>query len=719
MYLDSKDKEYYAEIRRYNSVLKEFPENSHVLRERANCRFWHADWKRAANDFELLLQKNPDDVVLWVMMGQACVHGRLPRQAVTACSRAIELDPDFDLPYMHRAWAYRQLKQWDASIADYTKAIELKRKKRATIHSPMYRGMLYMEMGEYEKAADDFTLAISISRACEGLYVLRGKAYIKMKQYEKVVENATALMEIYGEPLSYCLEERSYAYEKLGQKEKAEADLALIKKIQKEEAAREKSTTKAAAANSKEYAKANRKHAQEIRKNEEAAEKTILKYTEAIEADKNDMKAYYQRGLAYMGQGEYKKALKDFNTIDPVGSPGFIIAYHYHRAECYDRTDQITKSLNDYAKVLSLNPNNAVYPEMAGNNLNKAAVYEMADIYRLLGDTDKEIACLEKFIEFCPLDYVPGERNIGLYEVAGKYEKAVEFNTSYLIGYCSGFSLDSWRRARSRSYYQGPRIKKLTAGLALAPENAALYFLRGKAHDDTSQFEEAVADYTKAISLKPDMLIAYYYRALANAVLSDYHCFSSCDSESLDTKSKQTYYKWKKDEADTLNAMIADLRKVIHLNNNLAFAYRELGILYNAAGKHKSAISCFNKSLVIDPKDYRSYTERSKSFEKMKNYQAAIDDLSSYLQLCPHLNSSGSFFERRAGIYSKMGEFTKAIEDYSKAIEIEEENSWRIPGQLERLLEKRGKCYQALGEEARARADFDKAAELGKKEWRE
>jgi tetratricopeptide (TPR) repeat protein len=263
MYLDSKDKEYYAEIRRYNSVLKEFPENSHVLRERANCRFWHADWKRAANDFELLLQKNPDDAVLWVMMGQACVHGRLPRQAVTACSRAIELDPDFDLPYMHRAWAYRQLKQWDASIADYTKAMELDRKRKGSMHSTLYRGELYMEMGEYEKAASDFTLAISGSRFWYRLYAWRGIAYTKMKNYEKVIENANAFMDLDGELNEYLLKQRSYAYKKLGQKDKAEADLALIKRLN-EELKRERDANQKKYA--KQFAKEEREHEREIKK---------------------------------------------------------------------------------------------------------------------------------------------------------------------------------------------------------------------------------------------------------------------------------------------------------------------------------------------------------------------------------------------------------------------------------------------------------------------
>ncbi|GHV59045.1 hypothetical protein AGMMS49579_26680 [Spirochaetia bacterium] len=92
MNLDSKDQYYYAAIRRYTRLLKAFPGNTHVLALRASCRFWHADWRKAADDYEQLTKVESDNDYYWGMLGQACAHGRLPEKSITACTRAIELD---------------------------------------------------------------------------------------------------------------------------------------------------------------------------------------------------------------------------------------------------------------------------------------------------------------------------------------------------------------------------------------------------------------------------------------------------------------------------------------------------------------------------------------------------------------------------------------------------------------------------------------------------
>jgi tetratricopeptide (TPR) repeat protein len=368
---------------------------------------------------------------------------------------------------MHRGWAYRQLKQWDASIADYTKAMELDQKGEATAHPTKYRGELYMEMGEYEKAAEDFTLAISMSRFWSALYYLRGEAYIKMRQYEKAIENVNDAIsygatDLNGIPYDIFLIQRAKAYKKLGQKEKAEADLALIeqppaKKRQKrgmvwvtiypegyEEELREEACKRAA---------------------------VIKEFTAAIEANKNDAEAYYERGLAYMEERKYQKSIRDFTNairIDSNSAKAYfsrvelfdcngqitkaltdyakaisldpevmridsnLVKAYFSRAECFNRNGQITKALNDYAKVTSLDPNRAeAYEERAG-------------IYEELGDTEKTIAEWQNSINhgYYTLEII--KTLAILYEETGRYENAVKLYTWYLSEMNSS-SLRDWK----------------------------------------------------------------------------------------------------------------------------------------------------------------------------------------------------------------------------------------------------------------------------------
>ena len=55
--------------------------------------------------------------------------------------------------------------------------------------------------------------------------------------------------------------------------------------------------------------------------------------------------------------------------------------------------------------------------------------------------------------------------------------------------------------------------------------------------------------------------------------------------------------------------------------------------------------------------------------------------------------------------------YGKAIEDYSRAIELMENQAQKNP-LLPWIYRKRGECYQALGNGARAQIDFKKFGEL-------
>ena len=332
------DAEYKAEIRRHDRLIKLFPENLHLLKKRSYCRYGHEDWKKAAKDFEELVKMEPDNFVYWVMLGQSCAHGRLSEKAVKACSRAIELDPDELLPFMHRAWAFRQLKQWDSSIADYTKAIEIDMKGRPSMHAAKYRGELYMEMGEYEKAVDDFSLAISGSQWWKNLYIERGEAYLKLKQYEKVIENANAYMSINEKPDIYFLKQRSLAYEKLGQKEKAKVDLSLIEELkaeQRKESERQEKMLEKQKEISKKASDSRiaKKQRQRNLKEKEKHAAIINQCTAMIELNDRDAKAYCLRGQSLIVLKEYKDAIKDFSRAIQLNRD--YAAAYYNRGVCH------------------------------------------------------------------------------------------------------------------------------------------------------------------------------------------------------------------------------------------------------------------------------------------------------------------------------------------------------------------------------------------------
>ena len=55
-------------------------------------------------------------------------------------------------------------------------------------------------------------------------------------------------------------------------------------------------------------------------------------------------------------------------------------------------------------------------------------------------------------------------------------------------------------------------IADFTKALELDPDLVAAYNFRGKAYSDQRKFDEAIADFTKAIELDAEYAIAYYNR---------------------------------------------------------------------------------------------------------------------------------------------------------------------------------------------------------------
>lgn len=80
----------------------------------------------------------------------------------------------------------------------------------------------------------------------------------------------------------------------------------------------------------------------------------ILDYDKAISLNPKYLKAFYNRGLAYACQQDYEKAIEDFNKVIEL-NPEFAEAYHI-RGLAFDYMQDYTKAIADYDKAIELKP---------------------------------------------------------------------------------------------------------------------------------------------------------------------------------------------------------------------------------------------------------------------------------------------------------------------------------------------------------------------------
>ena len=189
---------------------------------------------------------------------------------------------------------------------------------------------------------------------------------------------------------------------------------------------------------------------------------------------------------------------------------------------------------------------------------------------------------------------------------------------------------------------------------------------------------------------------------------------------------------------------INDLDKAIRLNNNYAEAFSNRGFVYMStklfgqavkdfnraiqlapnnpwnyiyraqclrATDKAAALADFNKAVELAPNSFYVYSERGNFYENEKDFSKALEDYTRAIELDKREEVPALNLYNRAGVYQKMNMSGRAIDDYSRAISIMESQSQKNP-LLPWVYRKRGECYQALGDGARAQADFKKFADL-------
>jgi tetratricopeptide (TPR) repeat protein len=127
--------------------------------------------------------------------------------------------------------------------------------------------------------------------------------------------------------------------------------------------------------------------------------------------------------------------------------------------------------------------------------------------------------------------------------------------------------------------------------------DAEAYFRRGVAYGKMERYEEAIADFSKALELSPAYSAAYYNRGTCHGRAGRY------------------------DEA------IADFSKALDLDPKDADAYYNRGISYEKKGDHDQAVADFTKTLEVMPGHAGAYLNRAAVYLAKEDYEKAWDDV--------------------------------------------------------------------------------------------
>jgi len=158
----------------------------------------------------------------------------------------------------------------------------------------------YYEKGEYEKAIENYNMAILLNPIFSEAYFNRALSYYQLKNFEKSAADYSKAAELDpNNPIIYNNRGDTY------------------------------------------YRKQDFNNA-------------IKDYDKAISLNPDYLKAFYNRGLSYASNEDYEKAIEDFTKVVTLKAD-FAEAYHL-RGLAFEYAGNMDSAISDYEKALSLNP---------------------------------------------------------------------------------------------------------------------------------------------------------------------------------------------------------------------------------------------------------------------------------------------------------------------------------------------------------------------------
>lgn len=291
-----------------------------------------------------------------------------------------------------------------------------------------------------------------------------------------------------------------------------------------------------------------------------------------------------------------------------------------------------------------------------------------------------------------------------------------------------------------------------TTSVATKPSNnvankpkADDFYLQSVEKRSKADFQGAITDLNRAITINPNYAFAYYRRAEARQNIGEQ------DKAIGDLQKAAQLFSAQGHKADALRsqgsmrmlqkdfpAAIAAFSQAIKLNPKDTDAYAERGNVRVQSGDLKGAIADYDKSLSLQPSDIYAYMGRAFTHLKLQNKQSAIADVNQAINIAPNyaypylilgvtyytfgdtpqainnIKKASELFAAQGNLAKAYGSealaftvsnnYPAAINSYTKAIQVNPKDAG--------MYDLRGDAYAANGDAQKALADYNQAINI-------
>lgn len=300
----------------------------------------------------------------------------------------------------------------------------------------------------------------------------------------------------------------------------------------------------------------------------------LAEFDKAVSDNEQDPVLFNKRGMAAYQLGRYDDAAADFTSAAGLAEASdnkdvqkSAAVYYANLGDCHNKMGADDQALEDYSKALELDPSLSVVYNSRGNLYFDGGQYQQA-----ADDFSKAIDLETSSNDDQALVSLYWNR-AEAYRLNGNQQEAL--NDYLIYGQMAGQNLD-------RDYYA---------------KRASLYC-------GLSQFDQAKADYQKAIELDPNDPDLYLGLAQISLSEKDYSSASDQLSQYI---------------SQTENEQGADQK-------SLAAAYGDRGECDQQLGDTEKALADYSKAVELDPDYAWAYFMRGQLYQQMEEYEKAAAD---------------------------------------------------------------------------------------------
>ncbi|MEK7310327.1 MAG: tetratricopeptide repeat protein [Planctomycetota bacterium] len=622
-----------------------------------------------------------------VILSRIRMGGVSADRKITIAREALKIDPAFAEAWEELGGAYYDKKEYLKAVECYSKAIELAPAQA----SAYYKRGINLERLKNEEALSDYQKVVELAPDSSIGYYCKGSIDFRKRNFESALRNYNKAIELNtDDPFVY--NGRAMVYLHNGRTDLALADW---------NRAIELAPDSAVAYYSRGIFYGMRKE----------FNKAIADFSKVIELDLKNTSAYVGRGNAYREKKQYEQSFADYTKAIELASelnPSDISSIYVDRGNTFKMTGELIKALADYSKAIELDPKN---PD---------AFHSRGDTYILAyGNYGQAITDLTRAIKLNPDDpslyFCRGEAFRGKREIESAindYTKAIELARDRASELDPRDAVEAYNR-RAALYLHSAKPKPALADWAkaikLKPDNEEAYSSRGDYYFLIKEFDNAIADFTKIVELKPKDASGYRRRADAHCYLKEFESaikdFNSAIELNYKTATVYVDRGWAYYETGNSDQAMSDFTQAMELDPKNAVAYNNRGMVYFEKKEINLAIADFTKAIEIKSDYVYAYYQRGRSYNNKNQFTKAIDDFNMVLKIEP--KAGEWIYVNRGWAYYKKNMLAEALADYNKAIEMN-------PKPAESYLS-RGLVFSEKGELDKAMADYTQAISINPK----